>query len=93
MVLEHLDITSLLSSDAYSLDYMQTQRHTPEKEMAFHGLLTVRQASRLLRIDQHNVYAGIWGKRLFAKKVRGRWRIPYHEVQRYAARRGSGVKK
>lgn len=63
------------------------QEHATHKKAAEKGLLTVRQASRLIRIDEQNVYAAIWEKRLPAKKVRGRWRIPMHEVRRYAARR------
>lgn len=52
------------------------------------GLVNVRQASRLLKIDEFNVYAAIWRGALRGIKWRGQWRIPYHEIQRYAARRG-----
>lgn len=51
------------------------------------GLLTVRQAARSIGIDPQNVYAAIWGQRLLAKKFRGKWLIPLHEVQRYAVLR------
>ena len=58
------------------------------------GLVTVRMAAHLLRIDRQNVYAAIWRGALRAMKYKGKWRIPQCEIQRYAAqRRKQGMRK
>ena len=55
------------------------------------GLATVRTAARLLKIDPQNVYAALWRGALRAKKYKGKWRIPQHEIQRYAVQRRGGI--
>ena len=78
-----LDISSIsLGKGSYSLRYMLKERHSTHKKAAENGFATVRQASRLIRIDEQNVYAAIWGKRLRAQKVRGRWCLSKQDVSR-----------
>lgn len=66
---------------------INTQQQT-SKPVVLRGLVNVRQASRLLKIDEFNVYAAIWRGAIRAMKSKGKWRIPQHEIQRYAAHRG-----
>jgi excisionase family DNA binding protein len=51
------------------------------------GLIAVGRAASLLKIDRQNVYEAIWRGAIRAKKVKGRWRLPLHEVQRYLEKR------
>ncbi len=52
-------------------------------EQQVRGLVTVRMASRLLEIDQQNVYAALWRGALRAKKYKGKWQIPLSAINRY----------
>jgi excisionase family DNA binding protein len=66
----------------------------PERlEQQARGLVTVRMASRLLKIDQQNVYAAIWRGSLRGIKWRGRWRISLSEIRRYVDKRKRGAKQ
>lgn len=47
------------------------------------GLVTVRTAARLLKIDQQNVYQAVWRGALRAKKYKGKWQIPLSAIKRY----------
>ena len=41
------------------------------------GLLTVREAARMLGVDDRTIYRFLWEKKIKAQKRRGtRWRIP-----------------
>ena len=64
---------------------INTQKQT-SKPVVLRGLVHVRQASRLLKIDEFNVYAAIWRGALRAKKYKGKWQIPLSAIERYEIR-------
>ena len=57
------------------------------------SFISLREAARLLRFDEHSVRRAIWRGAIRAAKTGGRWRIPLHEIRRYAVRSRGGVKK
>lgn len=55
-----------------------------------HGFIDIPQAAHLLECDRFYINVLIWKGSLKGTKRGGKWRIPLHEVQRYAAiRRGA----
>ncbi len=47
-----------------------------------YGLITVREAASILRIDEHSVRRAIWRGALRGRKRGGRWLLSRSEVTR-----------
>ena len=48
-----------------------------------HGLITVREAASILKIDAHSIRRAIWRGALRAMKYKGKWQIPLSAIKRY----------
>lgn len=49
----------------------------------FRGLVSVREAAAILKIDEHSVRRAIWRGAIRATKTNGHWRLPLHQVRQY----------
>lgn len=51
------------------------------------GMVDIRHAAGLLRIDPLSVYRAIWEGRLRGHKLRGHWIVTLSAIRHYKARR------
>lgn len=56
-----------------------------------HCFVGISQAAHILEYDRFYINVLLWRGRLKGIKCAGKWRIPMHEIRRYAARRQGGT--